>query len=422
MPLTVAKALKLEIFRNCRLLTGQAGLHNEILWVNILEILDDLSHIEPGEFLITTAHGFSSHSEVVQQGMIELFAARKLAAMAIQIGYYLKEIPSSFIHFSEEHNIPLIEIPPEVSFKSLTRALMMELLHNEQPERVPSSSAGRHLEEQASEMKTLWERLVAAKNPADMDVELKNYNLNLQDAIYTQTFAFQHGKEEKSEPAGKDILSSAQLAVLQTLRRENRSFLVGRGKDYVAVLIQSAKLENFLPAALAEVTGKLSEELVLSFPGCQIKSGLSTVHRDISWFNKALDESIKALQIARFGLIDRSQTVFFSKMGLYRLIMDIKDMDTLKEIYRDTIMPLVKYDCSSGGSLLSTLQFFLKYGSIKEPAAELFVHRHTMKYRLNQIEKLTNLSPFNPDDALQLNMGLHIFHYLKARNLLPTEA
>jgi len=122
MPLTVNQALQMKIFSKCKLLTGQAGLQNEILWVNILEILDDLSHIEPGEFLITTAHGFNAHSKSRQQEMIELFAAKNLAAMAIQTGHYLQLIPPSFIQFAEIHNIPLIEIPPEVSFKSLTRA------------------------------------------------------------------------------------------------------------------------------------------------------------------------------------------------------------------------------------------------------------------------------------------------------------
>jgi PucR family transcriptional regulator, purine catabolism regulatory protein len=100
------------------------------LWVNILEILDDLRHIEPGEFLITTAHGFNAKSLGRQQELIELFASKKLAAVAIQTGHYLKEIPASFIRFAEGHRIPLIEIPPEASFKIITRALMNRLLQD----------------------------------------------------------------------------------------------------------------------------------------------------------------------------------------------------------------------------------------------------------------------------------------------------
>jgi hypothetical protein len=67
MAFSVANALEMDIFSKCRLLTGDAGLENEILWVNILEILDDLRHIEPGEFLITTAHGFNAKSLSRQQ-------------------------------------------------------------------------------------------------------------------------------------------------------------------------------------------------------------------------------------------------------------------------------------------------------------------------------------------------------------------
>ncbi|HED24174.1 MAG TPA: PucR family transcriptional regulator [Firmicutes bacterium] len=423
MPFTVSDALEMEIFHNCRLLTGQAGLHNKILWVNILEILDDLSHIEPGEFLITTAHDFSSQSEGAQQGMIELFAARKLAAMAIQTGYYLKNIPSSFIRFSEEHNIPLIEIPPEVSFKNLTRALMIELLRNGKPDRGPSRSTGRLMEQQVSAMKNLWDRLVTVKNPADLHMELGQYNLNLQDPICIQTFAIRQERVDpgrKTERSDRDILNSAQLSAVQTLRRGNFPFLVGTAEDYAVALLQSKQLKTALPVTLAEAAGRLSEELCFPFPGCSVRSGLSSVHSNISRVNKALEESIKALQIARLGLINGAQNVSFAEMGLYRLIIDIKNMDTLREIYRDTIMPLAEYDRNTGGSLLSTMQAFLKFGSIKETAAELYIHRHTMKYRLGQIEKMTSLNPFKSEDALQLNMGLHVFKYLQARNLLPS--
>jgi len=60
----------------------------------------------------------------------------------------------------------------------------------------------------------------------------------------------------------------------------------------------------------------------------------------------------------------------------------------------------------------------LKHMSIKKAAQILFIHRHTMRYRLDQVDKLTGYNPLDPADALQLNLGLHVYHYLKTHNLL----
>jgi len=127
MPLVLEQALQLDAFHKCRLLTGPVGLDNQIKWVNILEILDDLRHIEEGEFLITTAYGFDLDDSIKQQRLLELLAGNRLAALAVQTGHYIKEIPGSFIKAAVVTGIPVIEIPGEISFKTLTRALLSEL-------------------------------------------------------------------------------------------------------------------------------------------------------------------------------------------------------------------------------------------------------------------------------------------------------
>ena len=169
MSLTVGEALKLNVFQKCRLLTGEAGLGNVILWVNILEILDDLSHIEHGELLITTAHGFKKSDQDYQKTMIELFAKKKLAAVAIQTGHYVQKLPESFIELARAHSIPVIEIPPEVSFKRITRALIGRLVEKNQT-RLKESADKNHkseLEHRLRKMNNLWRELLSSSNPED---------------------------------------------------------------------------------------------------------------------------------------------------------------------------------------------------------------------------------------------------------------
>jgi len=424
MAFTVAEALKMEIFDQCRLLTGQAGLQNEIHWVNILEILDDLSHIEPGEFLITTAHGFNVESKDKQRNMVELFASRKLAAMAIQTGHYLESIPSSFIRFSENYSIPLIEIPPEVSFKSLTRAIMNELLRSEliELDNMDKTSGRSRLESQVADMKNLWKKLIIDGNHEGLTIQMDRHNLKPNEPVLVMDFNIcdAEGKRlDQGDETTQGLFTIAEQNAAQLLKQLHIPFLIGPSDHFLTLLIQTESLNRQTTTSSALVARRLFDKLSLLVPEYTIRIGLSNVHDNIGKIKQALAEAHKAQQAAHLELMEHTNIVSLRSMNLYRLIMDTENMDMLRSIYCETAAPLVEYDQKSSGSLLETLRTYLHYCSLKKAAEVLFVHRHTMKYRLDQIEKLTGFNPLLPNDALQLNIGLHIYYYLKALKLLP---
>lgn len=424
MTFTVAEALEMEVFSNCNLLTGKAGLQNEIRWVNILEILDDLSHIEPGEFLITTAHGFNAESRVKQRDMVELFASRKLAAMAIQTGHYLQEIPSSFIRFAENYSIPLIEIPPEASFKNLTRALFKKLLQNEiaDNKKTDGVSAGSRLETQITDMKNLWQKLIKNGNYEGLTIQMSRHNLKPKEPVVVITLYICDVEGKNLDLGGEEIeeiLNLSEHTAAQTLRQLQTPFLIGQSEEFLTLLIQAEELKDQGTTADTQVAEHLLEKLKHLLPECTIRIGMSSIHDNFGMIKQAVEEARKASQAAHLELLDYTNIVSLRSMNLYRLIMDSENMEMLKSIYNETAAPLVEYDNKSSGSLLETLKIYLQYCSTKKASEVLYIHRHTMKYRLDQIENLTGFNPIYPNDALQLNIGLHIYYYLKALELLP---
>ncbi len=422
MAFTVAEALEIEVFQKCRLLTGQAGLHNEICWVNILEILDDLSHIEPGEFLITTAHGFHTESRVKQRDMVELFASKKLAAMAIQTGHYLESIPPSLIRFSENYSIPLIEIPPEVSFKSLTKALLNELMRNESFGDISKGkdlSASR-LENQVADMKNLWQKLINNGNHEVLAIQMSKHNLKPKEPVLVMDLHICDSEGKALDMGGEDIQETLKLTehtAAQTLRQLQTPFLIGPSEHFLTLLIQSDQFEDPNSTFDTIAAEYLLDKFKRLFPEYIIRIGLSSIHSDFGKVKQALNEAKKASHAAHLELLDYTNIVSLRSINLYRLLMDTDNMEMLKSIYNETVAPLVEYDKKTKGPLIKTLKVYLRHCSIKKASEVLFVHRHTMKYRLDQIEKLTGFKPICPNDALQLNIGLHIYHYLKASDL-----
>ena len=52
----------------------------------------------------------------------------------------------------------------------------------------------------------------------------------------------------------------------------------------------------------------------------------------------------------------------------------------------------------------------------KRSSTELFIHRHTLRYRLKQIEELTGLDFKDTEQVFQLFLAL-VYDYLKSRKL-----
>jgi hypothetical protein len=76
-------------------------------------------------------------------------------------------------------------------------------------------------------------------------------------------------------------------------------------------------------------------------------------------------------------------------------------------LYEHTVGRLLAAEGADAGGLLSTLRVFLEEGgSLNAAAAKSFVHRNTMLYRLNKIERLTGLSVRELQDQVIWVLGL----------------
>jgi purine catabolism regulator len=79
----------------------------------------------------------------------------------------------------------------------------------------------------------------------------------------------------------------------------------------------------------------------------------------------------------------------------------------LTELGRAVLAPLLDYDDQCGGDLVATLRAYLEEdASVARVAARLFLHRNTVRYRLEQIERLTGRRLTSTQDRVQLWLAL----------------
>ncbi len=130
MGLTVNDALAIEAMKQAKLLAGKNGLDREIVWVTVIEVLDEIHLLQKGELLITTAFGLADIPRLIDE-LIPRLAQKNLAGLAIQTGYYLDEIPDSIIQQCEQYDFPLIELPKQLKFSELTMAITKRIINRQ---------------------------------------------------------------------------------------------------------------------------------------------------------------------------------------------------------------------------------------------------------------------------------------------------
>ncbi len=129
---------------------------------------------------------------------------------------------------------------------------------------------------------------------------------------------------------------------------------------------------------------------------------------------RAYQEALTALKVGR-KLGGPGSMMHFYDVGTYRLLFEIweKDPSEIRALYEDTIGTIDRYDQENGTQLRHTLAVFFKNDeSLTQTAAELYAHRHTVRYRLEKIGEISGLSAFQTEGKERLGLGL------KARSLL----
>jgi PucR family transcriptional regulator, purine catabolism regulatory protein len=93
-------------------------------------------------------------------------------------------------------------------------------------------------------------------------------------------------------------------------------------------------------------------------------------------------------------------------LSLPRLLMANPDLP-VQELGRATLGPVLDADAAHGGHLTETLRTYLELdGSVQATAERLYIHRNTVRYRLAQVESLTDRSLNSTKDRVHLWLAL----------------
>jgi len=157
-------------------------------------------------------------------------------------------------------------------------------------------------------------------------------------------------------------------------------------------------------ADVQKVIGEIISLIKNKYTDISIMAGISNYYSKLESLSLAYKEASRALDLAK---IHNKPITLFSDIEVYNLFYEISKKNFSQSFFKEKLGFLIEYDTKNNSQLVTTLEYFLKHnGNLQETSASLYVHRHTLRYRLQRIKEITGLDPLASEDRLKLQIAL----------------
>ncbi len=141
-----------------------------------------------------------------------------------------------------------------------------------------------------------------------------------------------------------------------------------------------------------------------------VKVTFGTIIAELKDVSKSYKEAKMALDVGKIFYAQKD-IVAYNRLGIGRLIYQLPI--NLCEMFIEEIFGQEVPDDIDEETLTTVNKFLENNLNVSETARQLYVHRNTLLYRLEKLEKLTGLDIRVFDDALTLKMALMVVSYMK---------
>jgi sugar diacid utilization regulator len=223
-------------------------------------------------------------------------------------------------------------------------------------------------------------------------------------------------RRKMKESAIQELKRRLADAVRLQTRSLFSNFLLGPRSDNVILFLgpsDDAPAEELMEKALS-LASRVQRYVKGLLPDLTVSVGIGRFKGDPALLSEAYSEAEVALEIGH-RINGPSSVSSFEQTGTYKLLFRVlqEEPEELETFYAETLAPVVRYDSRYGTELVQTLVTYLgNDASMAKTAADLFAHRHTIRYRLERVRELTRLDVDKSEDRERLTLGIKAMQLL----------
>ena len=189
--------------------------------------------------------------------------------------------------------------------------------------------------------------------------------------------------------------------------QQNGDFVVSVDERNV-VLIKSLRNEDTeeeIQQTARTIVDMLNTEAMLT-----VKVAYGTVVGELKDVSKSYKEAKMALDVGKIFYIEKN-VIGYEKLGIGRLIYQLPV--SLCRMFMSEIFGNNLPDKLDEETQITIHKFFENSLNVSETARQLYIHRNTLVYRIEKLQKETGLDIRNFDDALTFKIALMVVNYLQ---------
>lgn len=148
--------------------------------------------------------------------------------------------------------------------------------------------------------------------------------------------------------------------------------------------------------------------------GLRVRAGVGKEVEGVASISDSYKEAGDSLEF--IGIFDEqnmdrdSRIVFFSDMGIFKLLCKVGSTKELYEYIPESLQKLLHYKKQQRQELILTLSTYLdRNQNLTKTAQELFIHYKTAAYRIDRISAITGIDFNNPSEVLAVRIGLIVY-------------
>lgn len=215
--------------------------------------------------------------------------------------------------------------------------------------------------------------------------------------------------------------------VLRNLLHMSNKKLLGRNSQVMAVRVENqiVALLSFhsrvsssnIVAETKELAKNLQHEMINKYRELDVSIGIGRIKQGLTFVHESFVEATKCIKFLKNYLFDY-RVLSYTDLGVQRFILQ-NSKEELNDFIQEVLGPLIQYEQSRKGELLSTLIVYLDQNqNIKKTADSLHIHTNTLSYRLKRIEEilLTDLNDSQP--LFNIHLAINIYQCIKAKDTL----
>lgn len=367
---------KLPSLSKMKIIAGNKGLHKIIRWSYKAESIHLAKWVHGGELLIVSKMVIHEKNFNLYNFLKEAISLNISGALLLIGPNYIEQIPQSVINLSNQKHFPLFLIPwdtPLVDiFEELGHAIASINLIND-----------KH--------KDLLFSIIFNTNLSLDYLKYQSQEVNFSFDGYLQFFEINFLlPQSENAIILNDVDKDTICQFIHTLFENEHIPILS--SSYTKNIIALINVNNTSLDTLNTLFPQILNYIKENYPNYIVNIGIGTRQKSLEKYKLSYEQASKCINLA-IKQKQKNMIYYYEQLGLYQLFYDINNKTLLENFVHNILYSLMAYDKKYNTNLIQTLEVYLnKNCNLNQTAEILFIHRNTIKYRLQRIEEITNTS------------------------------